>query len=140
MTNYILFSIPFLVAIITQFIKFTIAIIKGKGRIKELWAYGGMPSSHASICTSLMTLVYLMDGIGTTFTISAVFTFIVIRDAVGLRQEIAAHSKLLAKLSTDKTENKKLDKRVGHTPIQVATGAILGILLTIGLYYLVILL
>jgi uncharacterized protein len=138
MTNYILFSIPFLIAIITQFIKFTIAIIKGKGKITELWAYGGMPSSHASICTSLMTLVYLMDGLGTSFTISAVFTFIVIRDAVGLRQEIAAHSKLLAKLSTDEKSTKTLDKRVGHTTFQVAVGAILGVLFTVGLYYLVV--
>lgn len=137
MTNYILLSIPFLVAIITQFIKFTIAIMKGNWRLRELWAYGGMPSSHASICTSLMTLVYLIEGASLGFLISAVFTFIVIRDAVGLRQEIANHSKILAKLSTDKKEQKKLDKRVGHTPFQVAVGAVLGIILTIGLYYLV---
>lgn len=133
--NYYLITIPFSIAIITQLIKFSIAIIKSKGNIKELWAYGGMPSSHASLTFSLATLAYLINGISVNFLIAIVFTFVVIRDAAGLRQEISKHSKIINSLNTN-NNLPKLNERIGHTPFQLFVGATIGIGLTIILYYL----
>lgn len=131
--NYYLITIPFSIAIITQLIKFSIAIIKNKGNIKELWAYGGMPSSHASLTFSLATLVYLINGISVNFLIALVFTFVVVRDAAGLRQEISKHSKIINSLNTDKSLP-KLNERIGHSPFQLSVGAVIGIILTILFY------
>ena len=134
--NYSLILIPFSITIITQLIKFSIAIIKNKRNIKELWAYGGMPSSHASLTFSLTTLVYLINGISINFLITSVFTFIIIRDATGLRQEISKHSKIINSLNINK-KLPKLNERIGHTPFQIFIGALIGIGLTILFYYLI---
>src|SRR6056297_1592236 len=96
--NFYIFIIPFIVAIITQVLKFTISILQNNGQIKELWAYGGMPSSHTSICFSLLTIIYLEHGISSYLLITTVFTFLVVRDAIGFRQEISKHSKILSQI------------------------------------------
>jgi len=131
--NYYLITIPFFIAIITQVIKLSIAIIKGKKAINELWSYGGMPSSHAALTSSLTTLVYLINGLDLNFLIALILTFIVIRDAAGLRQEISKHSQILNTLNTEK-KSITLNERIGHTPFQLTIGAIIGIILTILLY------
>lgn len=131
--NFYIFIIPFIVAIITQILKFAIAVLQQKNNFKELWAYGGMPSSHTAICFSLMTIIYLEHGISSYLLITTVFTFLVVRDAIGFRQEISKHSKVLNKL-TDSKNKIILNTRMGHTPWQITVGAVIGIFLTYFFY------
>lgn len=109
---------------------------------ERLFGSGGMPSSHSSTVCALATATLLQYGVGSfEFAISAILAFIVMYDAAGVRRETGTQAAVLNKfldmfahmddsLSEQFTEE-KLKELVGHTPLQVSCGAILGILLAI---------
>lgn len=102
---------------------------------ERLFGSGGMPSSHASTVCSLTTAAVLRYGFSSTeFAISFVLSMIVMYDAMGVRRETGKQARLLnsimregpLKLSGEEFQE-KLKEYVGHTPLQVLMGAILGI-------------
>ena len=110
---------------------------------ERLIGSGGMPSSHSATVCALATAASNVYGIGSfEFAISAIFAFIVMYDAMGVRLEIGKQAKIINDLVTafkslegaaqaKKLTPDKLKEFVGHTPIQVLVGAILGILIGI---------
>ncbi len=104
--------------------------------IELLFGTGGMPSSHSAAVCSLATACALCYGIRSgEFAIALILCIIVIRDATGVRREAGKHAQLLNRLvsdllaSTDQEEvNEKLKELLGHTPLQVFVGCIVGIL------------
>ena len=88
-------------------------------KIHDLIATGGMPSSHAAFVTSLMTIIFLVDGPTTGFVISMVLAFIVIRDAVGVRRSVGKQGKELSKLFQFHKVRTKHHYAIGHTPMEV---------------------
>ena len=96
-----------------------------------------MPSAHTAFVVSLATVVAFFDGIySTTFAISFVLAYIIIYDALKIRTNIGYNGKVINKLIGDIPEIKKEDypilrERVGHKPLEVLIGAILGFTLTI---------
>lgn len=110
----------------------------------DLIAYSGMPSGHTAMVVSLATIVGLQEGIDSPlFGFSFVFAFLIIRDAVGLRQYLGDHGKMLNALVKDLKDDNYLDGRyplliekIGHTPLQVLAGGLIGFAVSVAGYYL----
>ena len=106
---------------------------------ERLVGSGGMPSSHSSTVCSLATAAALRYGVGSfEFAISFVLAMIVMYDAMGVRRETGKQAKLLNSVFFENILNldgvflqEKLKEYVGHTPLQVVAGAVLGILLAV---------
>jgi acid phosphatase family membrane protein YuiD len=145
-----LFAIGF-----AQFVKVPLAFIATrKLEWSLLTSTGGMPSSHSAAVTALSTAIALEFGLGSSvFAIAAVFGIIVMFDATGVRRHAGYQATVLNQLVTDfnklveevkswpqKEEvekRKELKELLGHQPIEVFFGALLGIFLTLTLHVIV---
>ncbi len=98
---------------------------------------GRMPSSHSASVVSLAAAIAFVEGVSSTnFAISACFASVVMYDATGVRRAAGFQAQILNKIVDGiwKKEGRKLlDKNlkefIGHTPMEVFWGAILGILI-----------
>lgn len=101
---------------------------------KKFTQSGGMPSSHTSSVTALVTVVGVKEGTSSAmFAISFVFAIIVMYDASGVRRAAGKQAGVLNRLvdilsKKDKTIKieEELKELIGHTPFEVVVGAILG--------------
>lgn len=119
-----------------------VALNKRKFNLKLLFATGGMPSSHSATVTAMATSVGLVEGFDTTyFAIAVCFASIVMVDAAGLRRSASKQAKVLNKIMIEifkehiGLQSDRLKEFLGHTPIEVFAGAILGIGVSFGLHY-----
>ena len=125
-----------------QFLKTIINLFYGRIKtFKDLianmfWRTGGMPSSHSAVVTAVCTSIGIKEGVtSSVFMLSLLFTFITMRDAVGVRRSSGIQSQKLNELGKELEKNKCIEeyksiKEVnGHTPIQVIMGALLGVLI-----------
>lgn len=129
---------------VAQVLKTVIYMIINKEFVAErMVGSGGMPSSHSSTVCALATSCYIDQGPSSSqFAIAVVFAIIVMYDAMGVRRETGKQAKLLNEMivvfqdmgNKLKTPQEKLKEFVGHTPLQVVMGAILGVLITIIVY------
>lgn len=124
--------------LVAQFLKTLIDIWYNKSFSPDrLWGSGGMPSSHSATVCALTTSSALRYGfVGYEFAISFIFALVVMYDAMGVRRETGKQAKLLNmilenNIFEDNFEHfeERLKEFVGHTPLQVFMGAILGILI-----------
>ena len=137
-----IFLITVLAWLITQSIKVTLGVIREK-RFNFRWftGTGGMPSSHAAGVAALATSVGLDYGFNSgLFAVTAIFALIIMFDAQGVRRDTGKQAELLNKIMDDiyfrgKIESEKLKELIGHTPIQVLMGALMGLFLAMYLYY-----
>jgi len=98
---------------------------------------GSMPSSHTASVISLATAVGISEGVGSVFfAISAVFAIIVMYDATGVRQAVGKQAAVLNKIIESIHNREKLTllegrlkELIGHTPLEVLGGAVLGIVI-----------
>ena len=111
-------------------------ILKKRFKVSLLWATGGMPSSHSATVTALATSVGLIKGFsGVEFALAASLASIVMYDAAGIRQAAGKQAEIINQIIEKFYKNtnvpsgseKKLKELLGHTPIEVFAGAILGI-------------
>lgn len=118
--------------IIAQTLKCIIFKLQGKKVTLKLFLQpGGMPSTHAAAVIGLTTALAMIDGLHShTFMISIIFSFIVLYDASGVRYTAGIHGRILNEL-TDKKHD--LSELLGHTPMEVAAGTIIGLLTPFGL-------
>jgi acid phosphatase family membrane protein YuiD len=102
------------------------------------WRTGGMPSSHSAVVCALVTSIAFVEGISSNlFIFSFWFTMIVLRDALGVRRAAGLQAKALNYLGKQFTEKNGVDFKAvkevqGHTPLEVAVGAFLGIFVAVG--------
>ncbi len=139
--------------ILAQVVKLILGLfLDGKLNPGVLISTGGMPSSHTALTAALTTGFALSQGIQSPFfSLSLVFTLIVAHDAAGVRWQAGKHAseinklrddlqKLFQTISTQKppeTNRKQLKELLGHKPLEVFMGALLGIIVTYLLYSLV---
>ena len=108
-----------------------------KFNLRLITSSGGMPSSHSSFVTSLATLVGLEKGFNSTdFAIVVVFALIIMYDASGVRRAVGKQAAILNQIVDDVHHGKhikqdKLKELIGHTPVEVWMGAILGIVVAL---------
>jgi len=121
--------------VIAQVLKVIIYFFKNKKfDFHFLISSGGMPSSHSSVvCTLASSVGYIAGWSSISFAISAVFAFIVMYDAANVRMAAGEQAKILNHIMKHWKEmrpsflSKELKELLGHTPLQVFGGAILGI-------------
>ena len=104
---------------------------EGVRDIERILGAGGMPSSHSAIAVSLATMIGKNVGWDTPiFALSVIFSLIVMYDAAGVRRAVGKQARILNDiLNNQKLSNaEKLQEMTGHTPIQVAAGALIGII------------
>lgn len=112
------------------------AVINRKLDMTRLFGDGGMPSGHSATVTSMATIIGLVYGFGSVaFAISGILAIIVCHDATGVRLETQKQGYLInelvnafTELSGDKLPEVKLKEFVGHTPVQVLAGIVLGLI------------
>ena len=103
-----------------------------KFNFKRLMGAGGMPSSHSAVVVGLTTLIGKYEGVGTPiFAVSFIVAFVVMYDACGVRRAAGKQAALLNKLVetpglTGVQVSEKLVEVLGHTPVQVFVGALIG--------------
>jgi len=133
---YYLLIIPILSAIIAQIMKMIIDALKKQFSWNDLNSYGGMPSSHSAMVASLASAVGYFEGWDSaTFAICIVLALIVIRDAGGFRRQIGFQAKTInqhiAQISSEQSsEFEHLRERMGHSPLEILVGIVLGVLIT----------
>lgn len=140
---YIYLILPIIAFAIAQTTKVILKSRHQKIHFKNLFAYSDMPSGHTSIVTSLATIVGLSEGLASPlFALSFVFACVVITDAVGLRNYLGQHGKTLNVLVKDLKEDEFLDRtypkqleHIGHTPLQVLIGGLVGFLVSLIGYF-----
>lgn len=111
---------------------------------ERLTGSGGMPSSHSATVCALTMSAALCYGLGSfEFAVSFVVAMVVMYDAIGVRRETGKQAKLLNWMMTENPFKLKLNELnaeivqetlkeyVGHTPLQVVAGAILGIIIAL---------
>lgn len=104
-----------------------------KFNFKRIIGAGGMPSSHTAVVTSLSAMIGKSQGFDTAiFAISVIFALIVMYDAAGVRRAAGKQAHLLNKIVetpglSGVQVQEKLVEVLGHTPLQVLVGAIIGI-------------
>lgn len=107
-------------------------------RFNFRWLFdtGGMPSSHSASVASVASSVGLYYGFMTMpFLLSLVFTIIIMFDAAGVRRSAGKQSQILNKMLDELYEKgqfaeERLKELLGHTPVEVFAGALLGIVIT----------
>ena len=115
-------------------------ILLGKFQLERMWGDGGMPSAHSATVTAMVIATARSEGIHSAiFAVAAVVAIITMHDAMGVRRETGEQAKVLNRMFTEWMDQgfeqfqlphgKKLKEMVGHTPIEVVTGAALGIVL-----------
>ena len=116
-------------------------ILNKNFNMERLVGSGGMPSSHSATVCGLTVAAGLRYGVGSfEFAVSFILGMIVMYDAMGVRRETGKQAKLLnsillenpLKLSGEVLQE-RLKEYVGHTPLQVFAGAILGIGLAVAI-------
>ena len=130
-----IFMASFVSWLVAQVAKlFTNCYRKGKWELKVMFDSGGMPSSHTSLVFSLTTAIALQYGLGSPlFPLSLAFSLIVAYDAAGVRRHAGKQAEVLNRILADvfhgsPISDTKLKEVLGHSPLQVTCGAVLGIL------------
>ena len=136
-TNKYLY-VPLLLWFCIQVFKVICDLVKTKiFNFKRIMGAGGMPSSHTAVVTSLAMLVGKSEGFDSAmFAVALVFAMVVMYDAAGVRRAAGKQAHLLNKIIetpglTGVEVQERLVEVLGHTPLQVIVGAIIGI--TVGL-------
>jgi len=133
MDKYKFIIIPFLGLVFSQIIKFTLESIKYKRLCLDrlLDGSGGMPSTHSSFVSSLTMTIFLEYGLSSIyFAISLIFSLVIIYDSMGVRYEAGKQAEVLNDIVEKMNFNKKMEElkeKVGHKPIEVLCGVLLGI-------------
>ncbi len=127
--------------IIAQSIKVVTGVIQER-KFDFRWfvGTGGMPSSHSAGASCLATAVGINYGFDSVyFALAAAFTIVVMFDAQGVRRATGRQARILNRIMEDiywkgKIREGRLRELVGHTPLEVIMGFLLGILIAVIAY------
>jgi len=123
-SEYIYLATPFVAWLVAGVLKFLLNSLKYKRFAFELIGYGGLPSNHSAIVSSIAALIYLKEGFShPSFGVAMALVFIVVLDASSLRRNIGQHAEELNKL---KLSGPPLRERMGHTKVEIIAGLLVG--------------
>ena len=127
---------------IAQGSKITLGVIRTK-RFNFSWVLGtgGMPSSHSAATTSLAVCIGIESGFASPlFAVSFLFAMVTMFDAQTWRRSIGFQARILNRIVDDLHNGKAISDEplrelVGHTPVEVFVGAVIGVIVPILLYH-----
>lgn len=140
LTHNMIFMSAVLGWFIAQVLKTVIYMFINKKFVAErMVGSGGMPSSHsATVCALATAAGMTYGGSSFEFAISVILAIIVMHDAMGVRRETGIQARVInemleafTNMGKEMSPEEKLKEFVGHTPLQVLAGAILGILIAV---------
>ena len=146
-TNPVLL-IPGCAWIVAQIAKtFINFIVTKKFSFDRLVGDGGMPSGHSATVTALAVMCGLTEGFGSAeFGLAMIFAIVVMHDAMGVRREAGKHARSILSIveslndyfseENEGIKTEKLKVLVGHTPLQVVIGSLLGAAIALLYYFL----
>lgn len=122
-------STPFFAWLFAGTTKFLINSISERQLAFGLIGYGGLPSNHSAIVSSMAALIGFKEGIAhPAFGVAVTLAFVVILDANSLRWQVGKHAKSINKLASDVTDHQTLRERMGHTRLEIAAGIAVGVI------------
>lgn len=125
--DFVYLLTPFSAWLITGLLKFTVNSLKTKKLAFSLIGYGGFPSNHSAIVSSMAALIAFKEGIGhPAFGVAVTLAFIVILDAHSLRRQVGRHAAAINRIVVSDSST-ALRERMGHTAIEIAAGVLVGI-------------
>ncbi len=138
MKSYAYLIAPLFGWIFAQGIKYVFSLSKDGLQLKDLYSSGGFPSSHTAGAVALASLIGLTEGFASSiFAVAATFSVVVMYDALGVRRSTGEHTILLKKMTKDnkqlKEDRDKLHIFLGHSPIEVFGGAVVGIVVGVAI-------
>ena len=112
------------------------SVQKRRLNLSQLVNMGGMPSAHSALVCALATSAAIIYGLNSgIFAIAIILAGIVMYDATGVRQEVGTQSTIINRMLDELFKGRptlfeqRLRELIGHTHLEVAAGAALGILL-----------
>ncbi|MCL2740617.1 MAG: divergent PAP2 family protein [Oscillospiraceae bacterium] len=130
-------TVPALAWLVAQTLKVAVESVRHRGFsvAKCLKGSGGMPSAHTAYIVSLATVIGRVRGWDNLeFGLAVAIAIIIMYDAAGVRRAAGQHAEVLNRMSGGNgAEDKRLNEYMGHKPIEVAVGAVLGIALAMAL-------
>ena len=126
--------------LVAQVLKTIIHMIVNRQFVAErMVGGGGMPSSHSATVCALATATGMRYGGGSfEFAVAIMLAIIVMYDAMGVRRETGIQGRVLNEMldifmnmGKEISAEAKLKELVGHTPLQVLMGAVLGCVIAV---------
>ncbi|MBY4595925.1 divergent PAP2 family protein [bacterium BD-1] len=125
MMDYSYALTPFLTWLVAGLLKFLVNSIKSD---RLLVGYGGLPSNHSAMVTSMAMLIALKEGIGhPAFGVALTLAFIVMLDAYSLRRQVGKHAVAINKMAVSSADHQALRERMGHTGLEILAGVVVGV-------------
>lgn len=119
---------PLLAWLVAGGMKFVINSIKARQLAFGQIGYGGLPSNHSAIVSSMAALIAFEEGLDhPAFGVAVTLAFIVMLDANSLRRQVGRQAETINRLSQLAGSQSKLRERMGHTRTEIAAGVIVGI-------------
>ena len=118
-------------------------ILTKKFSIERLFGDGGMPSGHSATVMSVAVATGLYEGFNTAiFAVAAILAIVVMHDAMNVRYQAGKQAELLNVMAdmfekitgADLPNEEKLKELLGHTPLQVGAGCLLGVVVAVIMY------
>ncbi len=113
-------------------------LVEGKWDWRRFHGSGGMPSSHTSMVVSASIMLGALNGFDSAiFAVAVVFSSVVMYDATGVRRETGRQAEIINRILQDvlingrPISNVELKELVGHKPVEVAAGALLGVVIAV---------
>lgn len=138
LTGNLIFMSAFWSWLTAQMMKYVTTFYReGKWDWRVMFDSGGMPSSHTSLVVGLTTAIAYQYGLGSTlFPLSLAFSLIVMYDAAGVRRHAGKQAAVLNKILEnmfhgESISEDKLKEVLGHSPLQVLAGAVLGVFIAV---------
>ena len=135
LTGNLVFDLGALSWCIAQGIKVLLELLlKGKTSLDTVFGTGGMPSSHSAFVMAIAVSIGILEGSRSTeFALAAAFALVVMYDAFNVRRAAGEHAKHITQMWEELREELQsvpamelLKESLGHTPLQVMIGALLG--------------
>ena len=137
------FLSPYIIAgaagwIVSQVTKYAVISLK-KGRAvsaRQLYLSGNMPSAHSATVVALLTVIGLIDGVGSgLFGLALIFASVVVYDAMMARRSSGEQGVALTALIKEQKSKVPLPRvAMGHTPLEVAVGSLIGFIVGLAVY------
>ncbi|BDU57283.1 acid phosphatase [Limnohabitans sp. MORI2] len=124
MRTWVYIATPFASWFIVGVIKFLINCLREKKLAFDLIGYGGMPSNHSAIVSSIACMVGMREGLDSApFGVALTLVFIVTMDANSLRRTVGHHAAAINRLANGESS---LRERMGHSKLEIIAGIFTG--------------
>jgi hypothetical protein len=119
---------PFAAWLTAGSLKFIVNSVRAGKPAFGLIGYGGLPSNHSAIVSSMAALIAFREGVSSAaFGVALTLAFIVILDASSLRKQVGRQARAINALTETSSGAPRLRERIGHTPVEIAVGVVVGI-------------